>query len=204
MAALATDDFNRADTVGPDLGPNWTNVAAGGMAVNGFQIVSNAVAPTTTGSDKLEFYSGVAWPADQYSQAKVTVSGTGADAGVGVAVRCDTDGSQYRAVVNKAGANNVGIHRQIGASFLNLGTRTTTWVDGDALRIEVQGTTIRVYQNGAQLGADVTDTGLASGSAGIAYSSTTTSASMDDWEGGTFSLPSDNPPIGLLGRGAGW
>lgn len=204
MPALATDDFNRADTVGPDLGINWTNVFAGAFASNGFQITSNVAVPTTLGSDKLEIYTGVTFPADQYAQAKITVTGTSAQTGPGPAVRGAVDGSCYRVVVNKRVADNVEIQKFVGATFSSLGLRTALWVDGDTLRIEAQGTSIRVHQNGAQLGASATDSALVSGFPGISYSSTSTTASVDDWEGGTFSVEADNSPIGFLGRGAGW
>ena len=46
------------------------------------------------------------------------------------------------------------------------------------------GTKLQIFLNGTQVGADVTDNSIASGSAGIAYSSTATSAAIDDWEGG--------------------
>jgi hypothetical protein len=50
---VPTDDFNRADRAGPDLGPTRSNVSAG-FAANGHQIVSKTAQPTTFGSDKLE------------------------------------------------------------------------------------------------------------------------------------------------------
>ncbi len=204
---VATDNFNRANTVGPDLGPNWTNVFSGFFAANGYQIVSNAAAPTTLGSDKMEYYSGASFANDQYSQAKMTVSGTSGGTGPGVMVRCGTNGSGYRVTVDKAVANNIQIGRfDDSSTFSTIGLLlTTTWVDGDVLRIEAQGNTIRAFQNGVQLGADIIDAVLTTGTPGIGYSSTATAASLDDWEGGAQSGGlGDNPPIGILGRGAGW
>lgn len=204
MAALASDNFNRADTVGPDLGPNWTNVAVGGFAANGFQIVSNHAEPTTLGSDKLEFYSGAAWPSDHYSQAKVSVTGTTVDTGPGVTVRSVADATCYRVVVCQAASNNVKLARIITGSLTTLDTFTSTWADGDVLKLEIQGTRLRVFQNGVQLDVDVFDTAIAVGAAGISYSSTSTSASLDDWEGGVFSSAADDPPLRLMGASAGW
>jgi hypothetical protein len=179
---LVTDDFNRANTVGPDLGTNWTNVAVNGFAANGFQIVSNAVAPTTLASDKLEFYSGATFASDQYVQAAVTVTATGT-AGPGVALRCGTDGTCYRVIVNKAATNNVILSRKNVGATTTLTNFTTTWVDGDTIRAELRGNVFRVFQNGTQLGSDVVDTKpLLNGPPGIVYSSTATSCSMDNWQ----------------------
>lgn len=204
MAIIASDDFNRANTTGPDLGTNWTNVSSGGFAGNGFQIVSNHAEPTTLSSDKLEMYTGAVFPADQYAQAKLTVTGTSGSSGPGVAVRCGSDGTCYRATLSKAASDNLDVARFIAGAFTLVAHRTTTWVDGDTLRLEVQGTTLRVYQNGSQVGADMTDSGIASGAAGIAYTETATVAQVDDWEAGSLAAAADDPPIGFLGRGAGW
>jgi hypothetical protein len=73
-----------------------------------------------------------------------------------------------------------------------LDSRTTTWVDGDTIRLEITGigstTTLIVYQNGAQLGAAISDTGaaLTGGKPGIFHStgSGITVSTVNDWEGG--------------------
>ena len=202
MAVLATDDFNRANTTGPDLGANWTNVGAPFFADNGYQIVSNTAQPTTFGSDKLEYYSGASFPANQYSQAKVTVTGTTGGTGLGVSVRSSSAGTCYRVVVSKAVANNVVVGRVIAGVFATIDAFTATWVDGDVLKLEAQGTRLRVFQNGVQLDIDFFDTNIASGQPGIAYSSTTTAGSLDDWEGGTLSSAGDDPPQRILGYGS--
>ena len=108
---------------------------------------------------------------------------------MGVLVRADGSRNFFRAVASHAAADNVEVGVRTGGAFTPLGTRTTTWVDGDVLRLEVSGTspniTVKVFQNGSQLGADITGaTGPDSGDPGIAYSSTSTSAVVDVWEGG--------------------
>ena len=119
----------------------------------------------------------------------MTESGGGAGSGMGVLVRADGSRNFFRAVASHAAADNVEFGVRTGGAFTPLGTRTTTWVDGDVLRIEVSGTSpniiVKVFQNGSQLGADATGaTGPDSGDPGIAYSSTSTSAVVDVWEGG--------------------
>lgn len=180
--AAATDDFNRADNT--SLGANWTTVSTGGFDATGFQIVSNAAQPEQLTGDDLELYTGSTFADDQYAQAKVTVTSTGSNAGLGVVVRGATNGSCYRAVVSKAASNNVSLFKFVAGAGTNLGNRTTTWVDGDTLRIEVQGTTITLYQNGVALGATFSDSALASGAPGISHSTSITSGSLDDFAAG--------------------
>jgi hypothetical protein len=204
MAVLATDNFNRADNA--SLGANWTICTGTNLNASGFQIVSLHVEPASSAVDSMEVWSAVAFPNDQYAQAACTVTGTTGGTGPGVFVR-GTAGNNppcYRATVCKAASNNVEIIQQVGTTYTNIGFRTTTWVDGDILRLQVSGTTIRVYQNGVQLGADITDAVLTTGSAGIIYSSTASGSQIDNWEAGSLAGPSDDPPIGFIGRGAGW
>ena len=64
MAVLVLDDFNRADNA--DLGASWTAITGEGV----FEIVSNAIAPTSLSSDSGEkITAGLRWPDDQYAQA---------------------------------------------------------------------------------------------------------------------------------------
>jgi len=201
MPVLATDNFNRADTIGPDMGQGWVNVT-GYSADNGMQIVSNAVVPTTLASDKVELYTSASFKADQYAQADISVTGATSETGIGLALRGGFNGSYYRIVVNKG--DFIHISKFILGAFTSLAFRGTAWTDGDTLRVEVQGTTIRVYRNGIQQGADITDASIVSGYSGVAYSSTSTSASLDNWSAGSINTAADDAPIGFLGRGAGW
>ena len=51
-------------------------------------------------------------------------------------------------------------------------------------RALAQGTTLKVSIAGVQQGANITDSAIASGRAGVAYSSTAVTPSLDDWEAG--------------------
>lgn|SRR5574341_128517 len=203
MGVLATDNFNRADNT--DLGAAWDPQPgfANPQADRVFNISANTAVPANVAKDSGENYNAVSWPNDQYSQAKATMSGTGAEAGVGVSVRCSTTAlTCYRVVINKAATNNVSIAKFVAGVYTLLAQRTTTWVDGDIIYLEAQGSTLKVKQNGTQLGADIVDSAIASGRAGIGFSSTMTSASLDDWEGGDFAVAARAPSMALLGVGA--
>jgi hypothetical protein len=86
--------------------------------------------------------------------------------------------------VSKAATNNIVISKQVSLSFTTLAAFNATWVDGDILRFEIQGNTLRAYQNGNKIETDVFDTSLGSGTPGIIYSSTSTAAAIDDFQGG--------------------
>lgn len=187
--ADATDDFNRANSA--SMGANWTTVTGVNLNANGFDIVSNTAQPALRTMDSMELWNAFSFPNDQYAQAALTMTGTTTGIGPGVFVRgtTATNGPCYRATATKSATNNVEVLRQDATpAYVSLGQRTTTWVDGDVLRLEVQGTTLRVYQNGTQLGADITDSTYASGSAGIVYSaSSATVPQIDTWEAGSLS-----------------
>jgi len=192
---MPSDDFNRADTTGPDLGANWTPISVGGFGAAGFQISSNVVVPATSlSSDRMTYYSGIVFGPDHFSECAVTVTGTSGGSGLGPTVRSIADGSCYRVVVNKAVSNNVQLGRFVAGSFTTLDTVTSAWVDGDVLRLEVVGNRLRYFRNGTQLSIDEIDpTPLAGGAPGISYSSTVTSGSVDNWNGGDF-------PTALMAR----
>lgn len=183
---MAVDDFNRGDSA--SMGANWTTCTGTNLNANGFKILSGAAVPESNTVDSMEIWNADSFSADQYAECACTVTGTNAGTGPGPFVR-GTSGVNppcYRATVMKAASNNVEVLRQVGTTYTTIEFRTTTWVDGDILRLEVQGSTLRVYQNGVQLGADMSDGALASGNPGIIYSSTTTSSSLDNWQAGNL------------------
>jgi hypothetical protein len=159
MAAV-TDDFNRADGTG--LGANWTYLTAGGD----FKILSNQAEPTGFGAVAQCVYTGTAFGADQYAQAKMAVNpyqwgvmartkdqSAGGTAGQGYQVRGgDSISLDIKILVTIAG----------GSATVLQSTAVTADV-GDTLRIEVQGSTVRAYKNGVQVGSDQSDATYASG-----------------------------------------
>jgi len=208
VAVLASDDFNRADAA--TLGANWENRQT---AAARYKIVSNRAAPTSYAADTCEFYIGVAFPVNHYSQCAVFgILGTTNTNGLGPAVRVRTDNigggaaflDMYEMCINVAVSNNVSLNRWVARAFTNIAQRTQAFSDGDVARLEVSGTTLRMYRNGVQLGADVVDSNISVGAPGICLVSAMTAGALEDWEGGTLVAASDDPPMGFSGRGAGW
>lgn len=185
MSVVFTDNFNRADE-NPITG--W--VASG--SADSFKIVSNAAAPTSDGNDIQQEPVSVTWPNNQYAQVKVTCTGgVGTGAGGGVFVRgnrgATTINKEYRCTVSKAVSNNFTVTKHVNGSPTVLAQTTVTWVDGDLMKLSVDGVNpgvVRAYQNGVQIGSDITDSSINIGAAGISYSTSMTSVSLDDFEGG--------------------
>lgn len=191
MTELASDAF--AGT-GADLGANWTPVH------NTFKRVSDHAEPTSLLSDACEMYDGgITWPDDQYAQ--VTVSGTGSSGnnfvGIGVALRCSTAGGQnyYRVIADPGAAvDSVSVTKRVAGVSTDIGASiNVSWANGDILKAEIVGFDITIYKNGSQIGVR-TDAGssLASGKAGVAYSSTITAAQLDDWSAGDMVAGAQN------------
>lgn len=185
--ALSTDDFNRADNA--QLGVNWSNRKGGdtsfGISTNRLSIGLN--------QDTFSFYNGMSFSSDQYSQmALSSLSGTNDQTGLGVCVRCDTTNlgggaayiNMYYAVVNTKASLNVTVSKFVADTYTMLSQRTQAWTDGDILRLEAQGSTLRVYRNGTQMGADITDSSISVGAAGVAHGASFATGFGDNWEGG--------------------
>lgn len=186
-AALATDNFNRANE-NPLSNSVWSTVSG----LSAMQIVSNVATPTNLNVDCGSRYSGISWPNDQYSKAKL--SDNGGQNGPALLVRCAAAATTfYMLAVNHGATNNITIYSTVAGTFTALTgfPVTQAWTDGDTWELRATGTQIQCFLNGTQVGPTVTSSTIASGSAGIGYSSTSTSASVEDWEGGNPTVPWD-------------
>ncbi len=94
--------------------------------------------------------------------------------------------------------------QDIGAFLqkITAGTRTNVYTlpsaptYGQVIRLEAQGSTLRVYYDGSQIGTDQTDSSFATGAVGIFIIDG--SSRMDDWEGGNLGTPAYEPGAGAL------
>lgn len=185
-----SDDFNRADNT--VLGVNWTNRKGGDTSYG----ISTNRASIGLNQDTASFWNAGSFAADQYSQVALSgLSGTNDQTGLGVCVRCDTTNlgggaayiNYYHAIVNTAASNNVSVAKFVADAYTLLAQRTQAWSDGDILRLEVQGTTLKVFRNGTQLGANITDSSVSVGAAGLAHLASFATGFADNWAGGDIS-----------------
>src|SRR5689334_18509374 len=176
MAALATYDFNgtAAGNIVSDFPSIWNNITGESGICDQNDAVAGRGSFSATGADTGIRNVSTTFPDDQYAQAKVWVVSTSAGTGPGVVVRSSPSANTYyRVVINHAGGtpsgtNNIRLRRVgSGAGDADLWTRSVSFTDGDTIRLEAQGTTLRVFINGSQVGADTTDTNISSGNPGI-------------------------------------
>jgi hypothetical protein len=188
VALPATDNFNRANAA--NLGANWT-------ALNGnIGVDTNAAYANGAG---LEI--GVIWNADvfgndQYSQATLTANGGAAAIGVLVRGTAGSGGTYYSYYIG--GGGDGFLAHTIAGTWVQIGaTDSGVWAVNDVLRLEAQGTTLRVYRNGS-LFRTVTDTNIASGSAGLSGFDASTGTKVDTWEGGNIAAATPAIPRGVI------
>jgi len=178
-AALASDTFARADG---SPGVNWTQVGGSVYAINTNRI------ECTTGNGPMA-YTAIAWPNDQFSEAAIQNITSNQEFSVGVRLSSTVDtgyylyqfGTQWR------------MRRSLAGVHADIWTGNGTYVVGDIIRIEVQGTTVTFKRNGAVI-ASVTDPNIASGSAGFycpagAGLAAGTGNMYNNWRGGDMSSP---------------
>jgi hypothetical protein len=194
MSQLASDNFTRADQT--PLASPWTDVTFGGN--DSFNLASNVVLnPSPAVNDALSIYGGIAWPNDQYSEVTLASPSTPADAtiGYGPVVRAATGQTTfYRVTGNGYGWD---FSKALAGAFTHpsVGT-TTTFANGDQLKLSIVGTTWTIYKNGVSFDSG-TDIDIASGSPGIGYSSAdAASAGIRAWSGGDFNVATGLPDGG--------
>lgn len=157
MSLPATDTFTGVSA--DPLSANWTTIAGS------FEQGGAGTARSSHGSAISSTY----WNADtfgaaQYAQAVITVSST-STAGASVYVS------------NAGGVNRYTYAGYVGGSYLGKqiagGSEAVIvdfgagFVNGDVLKITVGSGVIRAFKNGVQVGTDVSDSSLSSGSAGM-------------------------------------
>lgn len=177
---LAADTFDRSNEA-LSVSANWTADAA-------FQVSANAANTGGSGGDAQAEYTGIAWPNDQYSQVILDVTGTaGLGTGYGPTCRFATAAKTgYRLITSGSGWEllrfNAGASTSLGSSA------GTTFAIGDTVYLSMVGAVWTVKKNGATVsgGTGTDGSPIASGNAGIAYSSTSAAADgIASWSGGT-------------------
>lgn len=182
----ASDTFTRANEA--PMAGNWTTVGGQG----GLNLTTNQVVPINPAVDGGVVWTGRTWAVDQSSRAKLTVTGTGGSGqGPGLCVRASTAAdTRYRFVVDHAASSNCRLTQSNAGSSVTKLVFTQAFVDGDLWELTAEGPQSRVivkmYYLGQLVGQilDLDNLIPAAGSPGLYFSSTETSAAMDDWVGG--------------------
>ena len=179
MALPATDDFNRTNA--NPAGGNWTTL----KDLSAIQVSSNTVKGTSGESDAI--WNADSFGNDQYSQITlVTNDNDGWRWGVLVRGAGASATTAYVLRANTWSAEGCGLSSWVAGSLSLLQTVSQIIGAGTVIRLEAQGTTLRIYDDGVQIGTDQTNSSIASGSAGISMLNTT--AAADNWEGGNLAV----------------
>jgi hypothetical protein len=172
----ASDNFNRADG---SLGPNWTDISDGGLA-----IVSQAAAGTASAALTGDTYAGT-FASDQYSQIEVTSTQLSGGQWIGPAVRAQNGGQDaYVGIYNwNNGSPDLMLFKRSGGTWTQLGSTYNSGplAAGTQLELMVVGSTIAFMENGVERIA-IGDASLSGGAPGIMAYGT---GQADNWSGGT-------------------
>lgn len=166
-----TDDFNRANA--GTLGANWTDT------VPGMGIVNNRARANGATSYNFSYYSGSAWDGNHTSQ--VTLSAVIGNM-AGPTVRQQAGSDTCYMLFCFPYLNTVQLYKNIAGTKTMLVDYGVGSADGDVMKLEVSGTTLKAYKNTVQIGTDYTDSEISGGFPGI-FGRTDSQCDMDDWEG---------------------
>jgi hypothetical protein len=154
-APVFTDSFDRVNASPPGLGPSWND------PVNAWGISSNA-ATKNNGDHLAKFNTDLGSP-DHWVEADVSGFSVGGGSFLIINARGSaTDNSNcYMGFVNaNTGIPTIG--KNVGGGYSDVAAGTNVGVAACKLRLEVQGTAIRLYRDGA-LVASATDSAITAG-----------------------------------------
>lgn len=145
---------------------------------------------------------------DQYATAVVTgLSNPGGNNAVGIVLRCSTDTGAgrdcYRIYVYEDSTTAIKIDKVVNGTVTNLATTSVgAFANGDTVEGEVEGTTLRAYRNGVQVGTDITDSALTTGKPGVCgVLGFGPGLFGDDWVGGNLTASAAGQPTSIRGSG---
>ena len=190
MATLVTDPFNRANEA--PLASPW----AAPTGLNSFNLTSNELVLASFGTSTAMYRSDITPPDDQWAQSVISNPGNGNG---GPAVRMATDANTMYCFI--CVFDNLWISKIVAGSFevIEASTGAASFTAGDVARLEVQGTTLRAYLNGALL-ITTTDGDIDSGRFGLTGFEID---GLDSFEAGDFLSAGGSTPRNMLLLGVG-
>lgn len=204
-SVLASDNFNRANE-NPLVNPPWIPTPP----LLPLQLLSNVVSPNNTQSvnEMVSLYDGgIAWPADQYSEAVITAGAFGSGH-LAVLVRGTpivggitgylgwVDFSQLpNSGLGPGNSNRIALKDSAGLNRVDGPPGGIQFFAGDTLRIQAIGNRISLLRNGVEL-LFIIDNTYTSGKPGLgifrAGAASPSSIAWDNWVGGANGITSIN------------
>ena len=179
-ATSASDNFARADG---SLGPNWTDISDGGLAISSDAVIG-----------KVGSVTGDAWTAntftsDQFSQVAVTSAQLTGGQWIGPAVRVQNSGQNaYLGMYNwNSGSPQLILFKRSGGGWAQISAAVSIspLAAGTQLQLTAVGSAISLFENGIEV-VSATDSSITGGAPGImAYGN----GQVDSWSGGNAAPP---------------
>ena len=150
------------------------------------QIISNTV--WGNGEPSGSIYTGVTFDNDQWADAIIAQTDGLANSGIGLMLRASSSSENcYTAVVAASGTIYIG--KYVSGTYTPLANFAASFVDGERLRFEAEGTTLRVYRNQVLYG-ETTDSSHTSGYPGMCRINTSSVNMGSFFAGNLHSSPS--------------
>lgn len=176
-ANSASDDFNRPDG---SLGPNWTDITDGGLAIS-----SQNVAGTNAASISGDIRTAEVYSSDQYSQIQITSTQLSGGQWIGPAIRAQNGGQDlYTGIYYWNNGNPMlMLFKRSGSNWTQLGNTYSCGPlsAGTQLKLMIVGNTLSFLENGVERIA-AGDASLTGGAPGIIAFGTSTAG---NWSGGS-------------------
>ena len=176
-----------------NLGPcNWTNLI-GNFETNGV----NAF-PGVPGQN-LSLWKETAFTPHQYAQCLVAAYGGDQP---GVCVRISPTGDASYAMVADPSTSTVKLFQTVASVGTVIQTvSSVTLTDGDTLKLQVVGSVLKMFLNGAQIGTDQVDTAVTSGQPGIFVFDAASPSLLDNFLADNLAPPAVDT---VLAKPTGW
>ncbi len=171
----ASDNFGRANG---SLGPNWTDMTGGGLAIS-----SGAVVGTSASGNTGDTYTAQTFASDQFSQVTLTGTQLTGTQWIGPAVRSQAGGQDLYVGFYYWNSGNPELMlflRNSGTWVQLAGATTAALPAGTVLQLDAIGNSLSFLENGVQV-LGVSDTTLTGGAPAIIANG---AASAGNWSGG--------------------
>lgn len=182
---VVTESFTAPD--GTDITAVGSGIWAYGNGVAGSLFVtSNALRPVVNVNTAWFARRAGTFDNDQYAEAKLSTVAVSSH--MGVCVRANNAGTGY---LLYASNDEYYLWRRVNYGAVLLRSAYRTFNVNDVIRLEAEGTTLRLIQNGSTF-FTTTDSAIASGNPGVSgngWPATTTFTAIDDWAGGDLNAP---------------
>ncbi len=179
MSVLATDTFTGTDATSP-TSANWATQSG----LGGVEIRSNQ-ASNVGGSNSGQRYTAVSAPDDQYVKCTIVKTIATADQGPGPAARMAAGATTF--YFGQCNTTDIRLYKVVANAFTQLGSTAGAVAVNDIIELDCVGTAITLKKNGSTIIGPITDSAIATGSAGIWIGGLSADdCAVDTWEMGDF------------------